>query len=104
MILRLLCDPSGPFWAHVCAQSKYHRHLSLHFKVRLILGKSLFSPTIKLTDPVPSGIYHQTLLILLGLPSWVDELAVKFARVPTPEIQGSRCMISMACSASERLS
>jgi hypothetical protein len=26
----------------------------------------------------------------LGLPSWIDELAVKLARVPTPCIQGSR--------------
>ena len=35
------------------------------------------------------------------MPSWVDELAVRFAWVPTPCTQGSRCMISMACSASK---
>jgi hypothetical protein len=28
--LRLLCDPSRPFWAHVCAQSQHHTHLLLH--------------------------------------------------------------------------
>jgi hypothetical protein len=48
--LRLLCDPSRPFRAHVCAQSQPHTRLLLHLFwscwMIVTLGRSLLFPTI----------------------------------------------------------